>query len=185
MGDYNEAARVSGVSRADFPNERIEIFDHILQTRKLTFMAELFAVMAHSPGALKSVASVGEHVRFQSVIDEMLREMIICTVSQEVGNYYEWCHHIHRMPKKMQKVIGTKSAEDLPDPTGSVLRYSRLVANNKKVDDSLIESIRSSLGNVGLIDLTVMVGYYQLIGTFCNTLHVPIESSLERIPFNK
>ena len=85
----------------------------------------------------------------------------------------------------MQKVIGTESAENLPEPTGSVLRYSRLVANNKKVDDSLIEAIRSSLGNVGLIDLTVMVGYYQLIGTFCNTLHVPIESSLERIPFNK
>ena len=185
MGNYNEAARVSGVSREDFPSHKIEIFDHILQTRKLSFMAELFAVMAHSPGALKSVASVGEHVRFQSVLDEVLREMIICTVSQEVGNYYEWCHHIHRMPKNMQKVIGTESAENLPEPTGSVLRYSRLVANNKKVDDSLIEAIRSSLGNVGLIDLKVMVGYYQLIGTFCNTLHVPIESSLERIPFNK
>ena len=59
MGNYNEAARVSGVSREDFPSHKIEIFDHILQTRKLSFMAELFAVMAHSPGALKSVASVG------------------------------------------------------------------------------------------------------------------------------
>ena len=185
MNNYNEAARVSSVSRENFPNEKINIFDHILETRKLSFMAELFGVMAHSPGALQAVASVGEHVRFQSVLDEVLREMIICTVSQEVGNYYEWCHHIHRMPKNMQKIIGSQLAENLPEPTGAVLRYARLVANNQKIDENLVEIIRSSLGDIGLIDLTVMVGYYQLIGTFCNTLHVPIEDGIRRTPFNK
>ena len=84
MNNYNEAARVSSVSREDFPNEKINIFDHILETRKLSFMAELFGVMAHSPGALQAVASVGEHVRFQSVLDEVLREMIICTVLRKL-----------------------------------------------------------------------------------------------------
>ena len=49
----------------------------------------------------------------------------------------------------------------------------------------MIDDIRASLGDQGLIDLTVMVGYYQLIGTFCTTLHVPIEDGLERPPFKK
>ena len=60
-----------------------------------------------------------------------------------------------------------------------------MVANNQKVDDALIEEIRDSLGDQGLVDLTVMVGYYQLIGTFCTTLHVPIEDSIERTPMKK
>ena len=85
----------------------------------------------------------------------------------------------------MQNILGSQLAENLPEPTGAVLRYARLVANNQKIDENLVEIIRSSLGDIGLIDLTVMVGYYQLIGTFCNTLHVPIEDGMKRTPFNK
>ena len=111
MSEYNENVRISSVSREEFPADQVEIFDHIMETRKLTFMADLFGTMAHSPGALQAVASVGEHVRFHSVLDEVLREMVICTVSQEVGNFYEWCHHIHRMPDDMREAVGTPALE--------------------------------------------------------------------------
>jgi len=182
MDDYNEDARVPHVSRDDFPADRVGVYDHIMETRKLKYMAELFARMAHSPGALEAVASVGEHVRFHSVFDEVLREMIICTVSKEVGNWYEWTHHIHRMPDDMRAVCGTPEAEELPAPVGPALRFSRIVANNEKADDALIEEIRAALGDRGLVDLTVMVGYYQLVGTFCTALHVPIEDDIDRAP---
>ncbi len=185
MADYNENARLSSVSREEFPADQVGIYDHIMETRKLTFMADLFAMMAHSPGALEAVASVGEHVRFHSVLDEVLREMVICTVSQEVGNFYEWCHHLHRMPDDMREAVGTPAAEELPAPRGPALKFARLVANNEPVEDALIEELRASLGDQGLVDLTVMVGYYQLIGTFCTTLNVPIEEGLERPPFKK
>ena len=185
MSDYNENKRLSSVPREQFPSDKIEIYDHIMESRKLSFMADLFAVMAHSPGALQSVASVGEHVRFNSVLDEVLREMVICNVSQEVGNFYEWCHHFHRMPDEMRNVVGTPAAEKLSSPRGPALLYSRLLASNQTVDDSLVETIRSSLGDQGLVDLTIMVGYYQLIGTFCKALHVPIEEGLDRPPFKK
>ncbi|NKB48337.1 MAG: hypothetical protein GKS02_03120 [Alphaproteobacteria bacterium] len=185
MSDYNENVRISSVSREAFPADRVDIYDHIMETRKLTFMADLFATMAHSPGALQAVASVGEHVRFHSVLDEVLREMVICTVSQEVGNFYEWCHHIHRMPDDMREAVGTLAAEELPAPRGPALRFARMTANNEAVDDALVEQVRASLGDQGLVDLTVMVGYYQLIGTYCTTLQVPIEDGLERPPFKK
>lgn len=185
MSEYNENVRISSVSREEFPADQVEIFDHIMETRKLTFMADLFGTMAHSPGALQAVASVGEHVRFHSVLDEVLREMVICTVAQEVGNFYEWCHHIHRMPDDMREAVGTPAAEDLPAPRGPAIRFARMTANNESVDDALVEEIRKSLGDQGLVDLTVMVGYYQLIGTYCTTLQVPIEEGLERPPFKK
>ena len=111
MSEYKEDAKVPYVSREDFPADQIGIYNHILETRKLEYIPELFARMASSPGAMEAVASVGEHVRFHSVLDELLREMVICTVSQEVGNWYEWCHHIHRMPDDMQAICGTPAAE--------------------------------------------------------------------------
>jgi hypothetical protein len=78
MPEYKEDAKVPYVSREDFPADQIGIYDHILQTRKLDYIPELFARMASSPGAMEAVASVGEHVRFNSVLDEVLREMVIC-----------------------------------------------------------------------------------------------------------
>ena len=60
-----------------------------------------------------------------------------------------------------------------------------MTANNETVDDALVAEIRDSLGDQGLVDLTVMVGYYQLIGTFCTTLQIPIEEGLDRPPFKK
>lgn len=185
MSDYKENAKVPYVSREDFPQDKIEIYDHILQTRKLDYIPELFARMGSSPGAMQAVASVGEHVRFHSVLDDVLREMVICTVSQEVGNWYEWCHHIHRMPDDMQAVCGTPAAEGLPAPIGPALKFARITATNSTVDDGLIEEVRDSLGDQGVVDLTVMVGYYQLVGTFCNILQVPIEDNMARIPMKK
>lgn len=185
MSDYKENAKVPYVSREDFPQDQIGIYDHILQTRKLDYIPELFARMGSSPGAMEAVASVGEHVRFHSVLDDVLREMVICTVSQEVGNWYEWCHHIHRMPADMQAVCGTPAAEDLPAPIGPALKFARITATSNTVDDGLIEAVRDSLGDQGVVDLTVMVGYYQLVGTFCNILQVPIEDNMNRVPMKK
>ena len=181
---YIEAARVAKIAHEDFPAERIGVYDHIMETRKLSFMPALFSMMGNSPGALEAVASVGEHVRFHCTLDEVLREMIICHVSREVGNWYEWCHHIHRMPEAMAKIVGTAAIEDEPAPVGPALRFARLAANREPVDDALIEELRSHLGDEGLVDLTVMVGYYQLIGTFCTVLQVPNEPPINRVPFN-
>ena len=38
----------------------------------------------------RAVVAVGEHVRWHSALDNDLREMVICTVAQGVGNVYEW-----------------------------------------------------------------------------------------------
>jgi hypothetical protein len=43
MTEYNEDARVPHVSRNDFPADQVGVYDHIMETRKLEFMAELFA----------------------------------------------------------------------------------------------------------------------------------------------
>ena len=72
---YIEVARVAKIAHEDFPAERIGVYDHIMETRKLSFMPALFSMMGNSPGALEAVASVGEHVRFHCTLDEVLREM--------------------------------------------------------------------------------------------------------------
>ena len=184
MTSYATTQRLPPPARSDLPPGKVSIWDHVVETRKLDFMPNMFAVMGRSPEALRAVASVGEHVRFHSALDQDLREMVICVVAQAVGNVYEWDHHIHRVPAAMQGIVGTPAAEDEPAPVGPALRLSRLVATGADVDDALVADLRTSLGDAGLIDLVVMIGYYQLIGSFCAVLGIEVEDSVAHVPFN-
>lgn len=184
MTSYAEAQRLPPATRDDFPTDRKGIWDHVVETRKLDFMPNMFAVMGRSPGALQAVASVGEHVRWHSALDQDLREMIICTVSQAVGNVYEWNHHIRKVPEKFRATVGTCTIESEPAPVGPALRLCRLVASSEGVDDALVEELRTALGDAGLVDLVVMIGYYQLLGSFCAVLGIETEPDIARIPFN-
>ena len=94
MTSYAETQRLPRANLSDFSAAQTEIWDHVIKTRKLAFMPNMFAVMGQSPEALRAVAAVGEHVRWHSALDNDLREMVICTVAQAVGNIYEWDHHI-------------------------------------------------------------------------------------------
>ena len=78
MTSYAAAPRLPRAERSDFSPEQVSIWDHVVETRKLSFMPNMFAVMGQSPGALEAVASVGEHVRWHSALDDDLRELIIC-----------------------------------------------------------------------------------------------------------
>ena len=184
MTSYAEAQRLPAAARCDFAPEQAAIWDHVFETRKLGFMPNMFAVMGQSPGALKAVASVGEHVRWHSALDDDLREMIICTVSQALGNRFEWDHHIHKVPEYCRSVVGTPAMEAEPAPVGPALRLARLVAEGEDVDDALVAALRTELGDAGLVDLVVMIGYYQLLGSFCAVFGIEVDPSIAHVPFN-
>ena len=184
MTNYAAAPRLPRAERSDFASEQVSIWDHVVETRKLGFMPNMFAAMGRSPGALEAVASVGEHVRWHSALDDDLREMIICTVSQAVGNVFEWDHHIHKVPECFRAVVGTPAMETEPAPVGPALRLARLVASGEDVDDALVAQLRAELGDAGLVDLVVMIGYYQLLGSFCAVLGIEVEHSIAHVPFN-
>ena len=184
MTSYAETQRLPPAARSDFQADKAAIWDHVVETRKLEFMPNMFAVMGRSPDALRTVAAVGEHVRWHSALDRDLREMIICTVAQAVGNVYEWDHHIHKVPEGLRASVGTPAIEAEPAPLGPALRLARLLAGGADVDDALVAELRASLGDAGLVDLVVMVGYYQLLGSFCAVLGIEVEPSVARVPFN-
>ena len=178
MTSYRERQVVAPASLGEAAPAARGIFDHVMSTRKLGFLPNMFAVMGRSPGALEAVAAVGEHVRFHSALDEDLREMVICEVSAILGNKYEWRHHIHKVPERLRPIIGNAAIENEPAPTGPALRFAHLLANGDTVPDELIDSLKDILGDEGLIDLTVMVGYYQLLATFCATLGIQVEDAV-------
>lgn len=179
-------ARVPLPQPADVGTEARAIFEHVMQSRGVDFMPNVFSSIGNSPSALQAVASVGEHLRFHTDFDDKLRELLILTVAQESRCAYEWTHHVHiaeRLGVDAATIasIGGPDAEAQPAPTGAALRYARLVAQNEPVDDATAATLREAFGDQGFVDLTVLVGYYSMLARIINTLQVPLE--VDPVPF--
>ena len=52
-----------------------------------------FLPLLRSPVLLERVASVGEYLRFDSVLDARIRELVTCASARHVSNQFEW--HMH------------------------------------------------------------------------------------------
>jgi 4-carboxymuconolactone decarboxylase len=182
------AARVPLPQPADVDAESRAIFEHVMKTRGVDFMPNVFSSIGNSPGALKAAAALGEHVRFNTDFDDPLRELLILTVAQECHCAYEWTHHFHIAEKlgvdaATLATIGSPAAEALPAPRGTALRYARLVALNEPVDDATVTELREVFGEKGFVDLTVLAGYYSMLARVINTFAVALE--VDPVPFSR
>ncbi len=181
-------ARVALPGRDEVTAETAAIYDHVMKTRGMDFMPNVFKALGNSPGALRAAAAVGEFVRFHTDLDPALRELAILTVAQESRCVYEWTHHwaiAERLgvPASQLNAIGTAAIEQEAPPLGPALRYVLRVARNKDVDDDTVAAVEKALGVTGLVDLTLLAGYYGMLARFINTMRVPLEDGAEAKPF--
>jgi alkylhydroperoxidase family enzyme len=180
-------AQVRLVERNEVPEAARAAYDHVAEARGGT-MGNVFKALANSPGALEKVAAVGEFIRFRSKLDDALRELVILTVAANTKCAYEWTHHqlvaerLEIAPEVL-RLAGTPAMEQQPDPIGSAVRYARMVANGEHADHDTMHKLRDALGDEGIVELTVAVGYYLLLSRFINTIHVPLENGVEARPF--
>ncbi len=180
MTTFTKAPRLKRVERKDCPPKWRPAYDHVIKSRGHKTLANVFSFLANSPGAMQAVTSVGEHVRFKTDFDPVLRELVIMTVAQELECVYEWSHHwvvaekAGATPEQLA-MIGSAKLEKAPMPVGPAVKYARLLTHNKKIDDKLVTALKKKFGVAGWVDLTIMIGYYGMLARFINTTGVPVE----------
>ncbi|MPZ23070.1 MAG: hypothetical protein GEU28_05895 [Dehalococcoidia bacterium] len=185
----DKAPRLQRKEKEDLPASWQPAYEHVQETRNSRPLANVFATLANSPRGLEAVAAVGEYVRFHSSFEDQLRELTILTVAQDISCAYEWTHHYHiaekfGVPADKLKAIGTPKIEQEPAPLGPTLKFARLVGANQEVDDQTYDALKKHMGEEGITELTVMVGYYGMLGRFINTTRVPLEKGTEPVPFS-
>ncbi len=189
MGE--SAARVPLLEREDVTAEAQTAYDHVAETRGGQ-MGNVFKALVNSPGALENVAAIGEFVRSGSTLRRGLQELVILTVAHEVRSVYEWTLHwrvvdgfaerLHLSPEVLN-MIGKPELEQQPNPVGASARFARLVARGEEVDEATITALKETLGDAGLVDLTVCVTYYLLLSRLVDALKIPLDGGVEPRPF--
>lgn len=141
----------------------------------------LFRMLAGSPGLLRGFTRLGNHILFDSPLDPLLRELAIVRVGLLSGASYE-VHQHDRIARSVgasdELLAALREGPDAPafdDDQRAVVRFTDdVVANVRAGDDTLAAAI-AVVGDAGVQELTVTIGYYMMVSRYLETIGIDIE----------
>ena len=175
-------ARFPYLSREELAPHQQHIYDRIASKRGEVFRP--FSVLLNNPEAADRVAAVGEYVRYDSLMDPVVREIATLTTAREMNSQYEWTRHelLARKAGVRDAVIeairdGTAPKGLLPKE-GVFVQYALELLRTGRPKDATFQAVVHLLGEQGTIDLTVLIGYYTMLARIISALDVELEEEL-------
>jgi alkylhydroperoxidase family enzyme len=156
----------------------------------------LFKAMVNSPKAARAFSGLGGYIRHGSKLDPRLRELAILQVGWLARSPYEWSHHV-----KIGHDFGVSDADiqaliddtagrptSLDALTLSVLRAAREITADGAMSDASFATLRASLSDELMVDLTITISFYCAVVRVLATLQIDVEPDylpyLERWPLH-
>ena len=152
-------------------------------------MSGPFNAWLRSPALGDAAQRLGETVRFESTLPPQLRELAILVVAAKWKAQYEWWAHerIARREGLEEGVIESVKAgmrPDSSDPAEAVVyNFARELLDEHRVSDHLYNEAVELLGEAGVAELVILLGYYTLVSMTLNVFEVPVPAD-ETAPFN-
>jgi 4-carboxymuconolactone decarboxylase len=149
------------------------------------FVPNVFGAMAHSPELLDAVSRVGSFFRTGSVLDPTLREAVVLAVAYEVRSSYEWSQHVpvaKRLGLDPVAVVtgGTVGGEQIIDDG---VAFARSILSGGRPSAETEGRLSDRLGVKGLVELTVLTGYYAMLASVIEAWSVPLDPGVRPVPF--
>ena len=151
-------------------------------------MSGPFNPWLRSPVLGDAAQRLGETVRFESALPPQLRELAILIVAAKWKAQYEWWAHerIARSEGLDDRIIESVKAETAPElsnPTEMVVyNFARELLDQHRVSDHLYDEAVELLGEAGVTELVILLGYYTLVSMTLNVFEVPVPVG-ESAPF--
>ncbi len=147
-----------------------------------------FNALFYSPVLGEAAQRLGEVVRFETSIPPPLRELAILMVAAKWHAQYEWWAHekIARTVGLDPNVVTGLKAEILPEFKHSseavVYHFTRELIAQQRVSEQCYTKAVELLGEKGVVELVLLLGYYTLVSMSLNVFEVSVPKG-ETAPF--
>lgn len=134
-----------------------------------------FSALLHVPALADRVQALGAYLRYEGLLDRDVAEWAILVVASHWGSSYVWGAHAaiaqrHGVSDEQLDVLKAAGVSELPERLRVVRAFSHELASSGRVSDEAFEEAAKLFGTDGVIELTVVVGYYSLISLTANAL---------------
>jgi AhpD family alkylhydroperoxidase len=137
--------------------------------------------MAHAPEVCRDFIRLGSKLLFKSKLDPKLRELAILRVARLTKCRYEREQHeiIARrlaMPDlQIDAVKKWQGSKHFDKREQAVLQYTDEVTQEVRAKNSTYKKLQAFLSEREIVELTVVIGYYNLVARFLEALEVDLD----------
>lgn len=138
-------------------------------------------MMAHAENSVRHYMRLGSSLLSQVKLDARLRELSILRVAVLCDSYYEWCQHekiARQVGVSEEKIAGVRLG---PGETcfnaleRLVLEYTDEVTKQVKSTDEVFYKLAEHFEHRELVELTLVIGFYNMIARFLENTEVQME----------
>ena len=146
--------------------EQADLYDWIIQSRGT--LVRPFQILLHAPSQAEHIARLGHVVRFESGLDGATRELAILATGRAHGCQYVWDTHMGIAlregvrPEAIKYLDG--SVDDLSEREAAILDTVRELCESSSLSEPTFGRIEAELGAGSAVELSVLVGYYTMLG---------------------
>jgi alkylhydroperoxidase family enzyme len=167
-------ARVPYLNQSDLPPEHQDILARPIALNR---------AMANSPNAARAFTVPAMYIRHQSKLDPRLRELAILQVGYLAKSPYEYSHHV-KLGREAGvsdddiRAIGEETAgrpTKLDILSKTVLRAAREMTDDLAMSDATFAELERALGREQVIDLTLVIAFYNAVVRLLGTLQIDVE----------
>jgi 4-carboxymuconolactone decarboxylase len=186
--------RLARLTRDDLSDAQAGVWDSIVDSRGVGLelledgsMIGPFNAFVHVPEIGRRLSSLGALLRFRTSIERRLSEIAICTVGAHWRSEFEfWAHAPMAIEHGVDPaVIDALRAGGAPEFARDDERIVHAVANQllveRRVDDETFATAVDLLGEVGMVELAALVGYYCTISMILNLFEVPLPAGADPV----
>lgn len=134
----------------------------------------------HSPELASRCQQVGEFLRWGTIFEARLSELAILVTARHCDGHYVWFNHVGLatqagLPESVIEAVKhrrTPAFED--DDERLVYDFATELLANHNVSDETVAAARDRFGERGVIELTALIGYYQMGMYTLSVARVPL-----------
>ena len=137
-----------------------------------------FVATLRSPELTRRLQRLGEYLRYQAALPEVLREMAILLTAREWRQGFEWEVHAPLAAKAGLSVDTIEAIAEGRVPRamarGETLIYDVVseLHRTHAVSDTTYEAAIAEFGEQGVVDLIALVGYYTTLAMVMNVAQI-------------
>jgi 4-carboxymuconolactone decarboxylase len=133
-----------------------------------------FVPLIRSPEVMLRAKAMGDYLRFKSVLEPRINEMVIIITAREWTQQYEWQAH---QPAALKAGLRREIADAIADgrrPAGmaedeeTAYDMATEILRLKRVSDPTYTRAVAKFGEQGVIDLLGVIGYYNFLAIVMN-----------------
>jgi 4-carboxymuconolactone decarboxylase len=177
-------ARVRPLEREDLPAEHRHIYDDIAGSRGR--VQPNFKALLNNPLATARMAALGGYVRFETPLPPRVKVLAVLATARENEGDYVWTANLPQAQNAgvdeatIQAIRERRAPQGLALEDALIVQFTLELLRQHRITDATYQVVQQRLGDAGVIDLLILIGYYGSLSHTLSALEVmpPIPSAL-------